>query len=62
MSESCGNHWEKFLDDNLDGKLNNLKITAHIAWASSEAQQRLIHLLSDNIAAYKCDKKLNRLA
>ena len=42
--------------------LDNLKITAHIAWASSEAQQRLINLLSDNIAAFKCGEKLNRLA
>jgi len=42
-------------------KVDNLKITAHIAWASSEAQQRLINLLSDNIAAFKCGKKLNRL-
>ncbi len=41
--------------------LDNLKITAHIAWASNEAQQRLINLLSDNIAAFKCGKKLNRL-
>jgi len=41
--------------------LPNLKITAHIAWASSEAQQRLINLLGDNIAAFKCGEKLNRL-
>ena len=42
-------------------QLANLKITAHIAWASSEAQQRLIDLLSDNIAAFKRGEKLNRL-
>lgn len=42
--------------------LDNLKITAHIAWASSEAQQRLINLLSENIKAFKNDEKLNRLA
>ena len=42
-------------------ELSNLKITAHIAWASSEAQQRLINLLSDNIAAFKRNEKLNRL-
>jgi len=41
--------------------LNNLKVTAHIAWASSEAQQRLIDLLSENIASFKRGKKLNRL-
>ena len=42
-------------------KLTNLKITAHIAWASGEAQQRLIDLLSDNIAAYRRGEMLNRL-
>lgn len=42
-------------------ELDNLKITAHIAWASSEAQQRLINLLSENIAAFKRGDSLNRL-
>ena len=42
-------------------ELNNLKITAHIAWASSESQQRLINLLSENIAAFKRGENLNRL-
>lgn len=41
--------------------IKNLKVTAHIAWASSESQQRLISLLSDNIAAFKKGKRLNRL-
>lgn len=45
----------------LNANINNLKITAHIAWASSEAQQRLINLLSNNIAAFKKDELLNRL-
>ena len=45
----------------LNNKLANLKITAHIAWASIEAQQRLIHLLTDNIAAFKQGRRLNRL-
>lgn len=45
----------------LTANLDNLKITAHIAWASSEAQQRLIDLLSNNIAAFTQSKKLNRL-
>jgi glycerate dehydrogenase len=45
-----------------NNELTNLKVTAHIAWASSEAQQRLIHLLSNNIAAYKQGENLNRLA
>ena len=47
--------------NDVDKHIDNLKITAHIAWASSEAQQRLINLLSDNIAAFKEGKKLNRL-
>lgn len=46
----------------LNANLTHLKITAHIAWASSEAQQRLIALLSENIAAFKCGEQLNRLA
>jgi len=45
----------------LSSGLTNLKITAHIAWASFEAQQRLINLLSDNIIAYKNKQRLNRL-
>lgn len=48
-------------DNHLDKHVDNLKITAHIAWASSEAQQRLINLLSDNIIAFKQGDKLNRL-
>lgn len=45
----------------LQSKLANLKVTAHIAWASIEAQQRLIHILSDNIVAFKQREYLNRL-
>ena len=45
----------------LSANLNNLKITAHIAWASSEAQQRLIALVGRNIEAYKQGEKLNQL-
>lgn len=45
----------------LNTNLTNLKITAHIAWASSEAQQRLIDILSENIAAFKQGNQLNRL-
>ena len=44
-----------------ENEVDNLKITAHIAWASGEAQQRLINLLSDNIAAFKQGERLNRL-
>ncbi len=45
----------------LISDLTNLKVTAHIAWASSEAQQRLIDLLCENIIAFKSNKRLNRL-
>ncbi|WP_019028370.1 D-2-hydroxyacid dehydrogenase [Colwellia piezophila] len=45
----------------VNAKLKNLKITAHIAWASIEAQMRLINLLSENIFAFKQGKRLNRL-
>ncbi|MEW6993400.1 D-2-hydroxyacid dehydrogenase [Colwelliaceae bacterium MEBiC 14330] len=41
--------------------LTNIKVTAHIAWASIEAQQRLIDLLSENISAFKKAQPLNRL-
>ncbi len=44
-----------------NNELDNLRITAHIAWASSEAQQRLIELLSKNIAAFNQGDILNRL-
>jgi glycerate dehydrogenase len=44
-----------------ESSIDNLKITAHIAWASSESQQRLINLLSENIAAFKQGEKLSRL-
>jgi glycerate dehydrogenase len=45
----------------LNSDLPNLKITAHIAWASIEAQQRLINLLSKNIVAFKMGERFNRL-
>ena len=45
----------------IQAKLSNLKITAHIAWASIEAQQRLINLLSKNINAFIIGERLNRL-
>lgn len=40
--------------DNQSNSLQNkLKITAHIAWASIESQQRLLDLVADNIAKFK---------
>lgn len=41
--------------------LPNLKLTAHIAWASIEAQQRLIDMIGDNIAAFNGGIMLNRV-
>ncbi|TPH15028.1 D-2-hydroxyacid dehydrogenase [Litorilituus lipolyticus] len=45
----------------LNTNLSNLKVTAHIAWASSEAQQRLINLLAKNITSFKSGTVLNRV-
>jgi len=40
---------------------DNLKITAHIAWASIEAQQRLIDLVAANIEGFQLGKLTNRV-
>lgn len=45
----------------LNNQPLNLKITAHIAWASTEAQMRLLHLVSKNIIAYKNGEHVNRV-
>ncbi|MDG1752143.1 MAG: D-2-hydroxyacid dehydrogenase [Thalassotalea sp.] len=45
----------------LTNQPKNLKITAHIAWASIEAQQRLINLLAKNISDFNADKLTNRV-
>jgi glycerate dehydrogenase len=42
-------------------QLNNLKITAHIAWASIESQQRLLDLIAGNIAAFKVAANKNKI-
>ena len=44
-----------------NNKLSHLKVTAHIAWASKEAQQRLIELVAKNIADFTLGKNTNRL-
>ncbi len=36
----------------LDAKLSNLIITPHVAWASTEARQRIVVQTVENIAAY----------
>ena len=45
----------------LTNQPSNLKITAHIAWASTEAQIRLLKLVSKNIVAYKNNERVNRV-
>ena len=45
----------------LTSQLANLKITAHIAWASFEAQQKLLNIIAENIANFKHNQLLNRI-
>ncbi|WDE12681.1 D-2-hydroxyacid dehydrogenase [Thalassomonas haliotis] len=49
------------LDNELDSAPGKLKITGHIAWASEQAQQRLLDGIAANIYAYNQQKSLNRL-
>lgn len=43
----------------IANKFDNLIISAHIAWASKQAQQRLIDKLGDNISAFKRSMPIN---
>lgn len=45
----------------LNCHLDNLKVTAHIAWASIESQQRLINGIAENIITYRDKQRLNQL-
>ena len=45
----------------LTSSLNNLFITAHIAWGSSQSQQRLLNLLSEHIEAFVSNKTVDSL-
>jgi len=45
----------------LTNQPSNLKITAHIAWASIEAQQNLLNLIATNIDGFKQGKLTNRV-
>ncbi|WP_281555940.1 D-2-hydroxyacid dehydrogenase [Thalassomonas sp. RHCl1] len=45
----------------LNSDPGKLKITGHIAWASEQAQQRLLDGIAANICAYNEHKSLNRL-
>jgi len=42
----------------LEAKLANLIITPHVAWASSQARQRLIDQTVENIQAFKANKPI----
>jgi glycerate dehydrogenase len=45
----------------LNNQPDNLKITAHIAWASNEAQLRLLNLVAGNIKSFINNKHINRV-
>ncbi|XPF96098.1 D-2-hydroxyacid dehydrogenase [Colwellia sp. RE-S-Sl-9] len=45
----------------LNNPPENLKVTAHIAWASNEAQSRLLDLVAQNIKAFINNKRVNRV-
>ena len=45
----------------LAAQSNKLKITAHIAWASRQAQQALLNLVAANITAFKQGVRTNRV-
>ncbi|MFC4654175.1 D-2-hydroxyacid dehydrogenase [Rheinheimera marina] len=45
----------------LNAKLDNLKITAHIAWACQEAQQDLVNIIGRNIQSFKAGERDNRV-
>ncbi|MBO9489479.1 D-2-hydroxyacid dehydrogenase [Endozoicomonas sp. G2_1] len=43
----------------IANKFDNLIITAHIAWASKQAQQRLIDKIAENISAFAAKEPIN---
>lgn len=43
----------------IANKFDNLIITAHIAWASKQAQQRLIDKIAENISAFDAKEPIN---
>ena len=46
----------------LDPTIPNLIVTPHIAWASREARQRVIHEMALNISAFQVGETRNRVA
>lgn len=45
----------------LEAQSDHLIITAHIAWASQQAQQTLMNLVAKNITAFTNNERLNRI-
>ncbi|WNC73186.1 D-2-hydroxyacid dehydrogenase [Thalassotalea psychrophila] len=45
----------------LNAKLDNLYITAHVAWGSLQSQQRLVNSLAKNIESFQQGINLNRI-
>lgn len=45
----------------LNQQIPNLKVTAHIAWASQQAQQRLIDIIISNVIAFKQGEPINQV-
>ncbi len=42
-------------------KAPNLLLTPHMAWASLESRKRLVHEIAENIKAFSCGRKRNRV-
>ncbi|WP_371376388.1 D-2-hydroxyacid dehydrogenase [Thalassotalea aquiviva] len=45
----------------LNAKLKNLYVTAHIAWASQQSQQRLIQAVAENIVGFNNQSLINKV-
>lgn len=45
----------------LQQQMPNLKVTAHIAWASQQAQQRLINIITSNVISFKQGETTNQV-
>lgn len=48
-------------EDNPLLHAKNIIVTPHIAWATTEARTRLLSVVTDNLSAYLCGEKLNRV-
>lgn len=46
----------------LTGRIPNLIVTPHVAWAAQEARQRAIDAMAENVAAFKRGDDTNRVA